>query len=282
MELYRINPNIRYAREHSNFKGLPYLCKCYDCRIFCICSGEGYVIANGEKYNFSNNYIIYFPPQTEYRFVINQKEPISVRVFNFDLSDKYFQIPKHLGTNPKDDFDNELVPQYELPDEFSHIIICEDFFGINEFFGECIDVFISNSRYYKEIASSIMKRSLLTLLITENSIGKKNKLIDAVLEYINKNHTDAALSNKTIAAHFNYHPYYLNKLMKRSTGKTIHQYIIHYRLRMAKDMLLTTDNDINTIAWKVGFNSPSHFINTFHRHFGRTPFEYRHANIGYI
>ena len=69
--------------------------------------------------------------------------------------------------------------------------------------------------------------------------------------------------------------------MKNFTGKTIHQYIIYYRLRMEKDMLLTTDDDVNTIAWKVGFNSPSHFIDTFHRRFGRTPYDYRQANILY-
>lgn len=281
MELYHINPNIRYAREHSNFKGMPYLCKCYDCRIFYFCSGEGYLIVNGEKYNFSNNYIMFFPPRTEYRFVLDRKEPITVRVFNFDLSDEYFPDTTHLGTPSKDDFDDELVPNYELPDEFSHIIISEDFFGINETLRDCIDVFISNSRYYREIASSILKRALLTLLTTENSLGQNNRLVAAVLEYINKNHADADLSNKAISANFNYHPYYLNKLMKNFTGKTIHQYIINYRLRIAKDMLLTTDHDINTIAWKVGFNSPSHFISTFRRHFGRTPFEYRQAN-GYI
>ena len=281
MELYQINPNIRYAREHTNFKGMPYLCKCYDCRIFYFCSGEGYVIVNGEKYNFSNNHIIYFPPHTEYRFMIDHYESITVRMFNFDLSDEYFHSTTHLGTPSKADFDDELVPKCQLPDEFSHIIIGEDFLGINESLRECIRVFISKPKHYKEIASSILKKSLLMLLTEETSAGKNNKLITDVLEYINKNYADPALSNMVIAADFNYHPYYLNKLMKNFAGKTIHQYIIQYRLRMAKDMLLTTDNDISTIAWKVGFNSPSHFISTFRHHFGRTPFEYRQAN-GYI
>lgn len=281
MEVYNINPNIRYAKEHSNFRGMPYLGKCYDCRIFYICSGTGYVIANGEKYNFAKNHIIFFPPQTEYRFIMDDNESITVQLFNFDLSDKYFQDTKHLGTPPKEEFDEEKVPYYEPPKEFSHIIVSEDFFRINELLSDCIEFFISRPKYYKELASSVLKKCLLMLLTEENSLGRNNKLITSVLEYIMKNYADTELSNEFIASQFNYHPYYLNKLMKNFTGKTIHQYIIYYRLRMAKDMLLTTDYDINTIAWKTGFNSPSHFINTFHCRFGRTPYEYRQKNIIY-
>lgn len=281
MEVYNINPNIRYAKEHNNFRGTSFVSKCYDCRIFYICQGEGSVIANGEKYNFANNYVMFFPPQTEYEFEIASNKSISVQVFNFDLSDKYFQNKRHLGTPSKDKFDAEKLPEYELPMEFSHIIVREDFFRINEPLSECIDIFISKSKYYKEIASSILKKCLLTLLIEENSLGKNNRLIASVLDYINKNYANVSMSNKMIALQFNYHPYYLNKLMKSFTGKTIHQYIIYYRMRMAKDMLITTDDDVNTIAWKVGFNSPSHFINTFHRHFGRTPYEYRQMHAVY-
>ncbi|MBQ7574233.1 MAG: helix-turn-helix transcriptional regulator [Clostridia bacterium] len=281
MEVYNINPNIRYAKEHNNFRGMPYLSKCYDCRLFYICSGEGYVTVDGKKYKFSDNYIMFFPPKTEYRFMISDSDSITVQVFNFDLSDEYFSHSTSLGTPPKEEFDNSKLPLYELPKEFDHVIIREDFLRINEMLGECVKIFIPKSKYYKEIASSVLKRALLLLLTEENSLGKNNRLVASVLDYINKNYADSNLSNQFIATHFNYHPYYLNKLMKNFTGKTIHQYIIYYRLRMAKDMLLTTDDDVNTIAWKVGFNSPSHFIDTFHRRFGRTPYDYRQANILY-
>ena len=281
MEVYNINPNIRYAREHNNFKGVSYISKCYDCRVFYVCHGMGYVVADGKKYNFADNYIMFFPPETEYIFTVDNSEHISVQVFNFDLTDSYFNNTKHLGTPKKEEFEKEKIPMYEIPEEFSHIIVREDFFRINELLSECIENFIVKSKYYKEIASSVLKKCLLLLLIEENSLRKNNKLILSVLEYIGKNYSDASLTNKSVAAHFNYHPYYLNKLMKDFTGKTMHQYIIYYRIRMAKDMLLTTDHDINTIAWKAGFNSPSYFINTFHRHSGRTPYEYRQANIFY-
>ena len=281
MEVYNINPNIRYAREHNNFKGYPHLSKCYDCRVFYIRRGKGYVIANGKKYNFADDYIMFFPPKTEYKFVINGNESIPVQVFNFDLTDKYFKNTTHLGTPLKGEFDEERVPVYELPKKFSHVIVREDFFKINELLSECIELFIVKSKYYKEIASGVLKKCLLMILIEENSLRQNNKLITSVLEYISKNYANASLSNKFIAEHFNYHPYYLNRLIKNFTGKTMHQYIIYYRLRMAKDMLLTTDYDINTIAWKVGFNSASYFITTFHRQCGRTPYEYRQANILY-
>ena len=281
MEVYNINPNIRYAREHDNFRGYSYISKCYDCRIFYIRGGKGYVMANGEMYNFAENYIMFFPPETEYRFVVNGNETIPVQVFNFDLSDKYFNDTAHLGTPSKENFDAGKVPHYEFPEEFSHIIVREDFFKINELLSECIGLFLVKSAYYKEITSSILKKSLLMLLIQEKSPQQNNRLITSVLDHISKNYADVSLSNKSIAEHFNYHPYYLNRLIKNYTGKTMRQYIIYYRLRVAKNMLLTTDYDINTVSWKVGFNSTSYFITTFHRHFGRTPYEYRQKNVLY-
>lgn len=281
MEIYNINPNIRYAREHNNFKGASGFSKCYDCRIFYILRGRGQVTANGKRYPFADHYVLFFPPRTEYRFVMEDDNSACVQVLNFDLSDRYVTSTEHLGTPTKDEFDPSKVLEYDLPAEFRSVIAREDFFEMNDSLNECIELFISKPQYYKEIASSILKRSLVTLLIQGNSLGKNNRLITSVLEYINQNYANVSLSNESIAAHFNYHPYYLNKLMKQFTGKTIHQYIIFYRLRMAKDMLLTTDEDVNTIAWKVGFNSTSHFINTFHRRFGRTPYEYRQTKATY-
>lgn len=281
MEIHNINPNIRYAREHNNFKGTSYFSKCYDCRIFYILRGRGHVIANGKRYTFTDHYALFFPPQTEYRFRMDDDALACVQVFNFDLSDRYVTNTEHLGTPTKEEFDPSKVLEHDLPAELESIIAREDFFEMNDSLNECIELFISKPQYYQEIASSILKRALLTLLIQGNSLGKNNRLIASVLAYINQSYADVSLTNESIAAHFNYHPYYLNKLIKRFTGKTIHQYIIFYRLRMAKDMLLTTDDDVNTIAWKVGFNSTSHFINTFHRRFGRTPYEYRQTKAVY-
>ena len=59
----------------------------------------------------------------------------------------------------------------------------------------------------------------------------------------------------------------------------IHQspmdYLIEYRIRMAKRLLETTDSSITDIALNCGFNSNSYFTKFFHRSCGKTPNAYR-------
>jgi len=84
---------------------------------------------------------------------------------------------------------------------------------------------------------------------------------------------------KDIAEHLNYHPYHLSAIIKQETGKTLHQYLIYYRLQIAKNYLLTTDYDILDIAWKCGFSSATYFIELFRKNTGTTPKKYRSLQV---
>ena len=64
--------------------------------------------------------------------------------------------------------------------------------------------------------------------------------------------------------------------MKSHTGKTLRRYVLDYRIHIAKNMLITTNESIDNITWKTGFNSTGHFISTFKKAVGITPLQYRH------
>ena len=65
------------------------------------------------------------------------------------------------------------------------------------------------------------------------------------------------------------------KRYRRLSGTQLYQYLISYRIKMAKENLITTDDPIHIIAWKSGFQSTSNFISTFKRQTGMTPKHYR-------
>ena len=52
-------------------------------------------------------------------------------------------------------------------------------------------------------------------------------------------------------------------------------YLISYRIQMAKKLLETTDHSITEISMRCGFNSNSYFTKLFHRTCGKTPNAYR-------
>jgi AraC-like DNA-binding protein len=61
----------------------------------------------------------------------------------------------------------------------------------------------------------------------------------------------------------------------RFTGLTYTEFLLRVRLDHARQLLLTTDNTISTIAFDVGFNHLSHFNRAYRERFAKTPSQER-------
>lgn len=281
MKLCEINPHIRYAREHHNAIFLNRTRYCYDCRLFYILKGSGNIVFEEQKFPFSNGTAIFMPGGSKYKFKLDRQLPtIDFIVVNFDLVQDFSHLEKPLEFSIKDTFSPDKVIQYEAPIEFENIII-QKTSGLLEPLQKCTELFLFQPLYYREKSSAFLKMILLDLLhkhIATPASTKTSKMID----YIHKHYQETELTNEDIAHVFNYHPYYASLLMKQATGQTLHSYLLRYRIRIAKNLLITTDDDINTIAWKSGFNSVSYFIKLFKQHTGMTPLNFRNSHLNGI
>lgn len=108
-----------------------------------------------------------------------------------------------------------------------------------------------------------------------NAIERPNDVIEAVKEYIALHLDEEDLSRDTIAQHTFLSPDYLSKLFKKRTGFSISDYLIHERFKKAKELLLSTDLSVSTVASAVGYSHFSHFSKMFKKIAGCTPIEYR-------
>ncbi len=264
-----INPHLRYARLHKTTKLLEEFAYCYDCRLFYFVQGSGQAEINGENYHFSKNHAIFIPPGGCYRFAL--QEPPVMLVFNFDPSCLLAHLRESLGTATVMTFEPERVLRYPLPDALSKPF-CRFAPRLYEPLKQCTDEFLMEDPYYREAASALLKYALIELIRAPREAA--SEAVTAVTEYIRRHYADASLDNKRIAGQFSYHPYHLSTLMKRSTGKTLNAFLVDHRIKIAKDLLLTTDLDVNTVAWKCGFNSTAYFIKQFKAHVGTTPRQY--------
>jgi AraC-like DNA-binding protein len=70
-------------------------------------------------------------------------------------------------------------------------------------------------------------------------------------------------------------PFHFLRVFRSVTGTTPHQYLIGARLRLAVRMLLDTQLPVTQIAYDVGFQDLSNFVNTFRRVIGCSPGAYR-------
>ncbi len=109
----------------------------------------------------------------------------------------------------------------------------------------------------------------------EDKILYRQKLVNDIKNFINKNYNDAMLCRDMIAGEFSLHPGYLGQLFSKETGTTVTKYISEVRLNEAAKLLNTTDESVGKIGEKVGFASEKYFLKKFKECFGMTPGEYR-------
>lgn len=275
MNLSDLNPHIRYASVHHNHKqrDASYTI-CYDCRMFFAENASGYIKIENEKYNISTGTAIYLPPGTRYKFSFENKNNFRMIVLDYDLINDFSHISSVLGTATEKNYCPEKAINYPLPEQLSKPVI-KKIPRIQDNLLRCTKEFLNEEPFYRETSSALLKLSLIDI-IKENDKNSSHSIIcKNVTDYIQKNYTDFSMSNESIAQKFNYHPYHLSRIIKQETGKSLRQYIIDYRLQIAKNHLLTTEYDIEQIAWMSGFSSTSYFIKVFRQKTNTTPGQYR-------
>ena len=281
MKTSDINPHIRYAATHYTFLDKNFDSICYDCRFFFIEEGTGTITANGQSYSFLANTAIFLTPGTKYHLYLNKSShKFTMTVVNFDLINDYCLLSTSLGTASEQNFSLEKLITYELPEVFSDVLV-KQVPGLTELLHKCTQEFSNQNSFYRESASALLKLCLMEFQRNHNRDSEMSK-IAPVLQFIHSNYHNATLTNELIATTFNYNPGYLSQMMKDYTGKSLHQYLISYRLKIAKENLTTTDDSINIIAWKSGFQSTAYFIKAFKEQTGMTPGKYRKEYIPFL
>ncbi len=103
--------------------------------------------------------------------------------------------------------------------------------------------------------------------------SNNKEVIDAAIHYIRKNLT-ADLSLSALSERASFSPIHFHNCFKRSTGKTLHEFVEEQRLRQAINLLIGTELTLSEIAMECGFSSQSYFNSVFRRRMGKTPRAY--------
>lgn len=72
-------------------------------------------------------------------------------------------------------------------------------------------------------------------------------------------------------------PAYFSRRFKQQVGLAWSDYVRTHRLHLASQRLRDSDRSVAAIAESLGFSTPSHLGELFHRRFGMTPAAYRRA-----
>ena len=160
---------------------------------------------------------------------------------------------------------------------------------INHLLSRIVHTFTKNNTPLKDVILDLMLQELIVRLLqtkARNSIIStpqndfENTRLGCVIRHIKQNFTDKKITIESLAhiAHMSTSHFY--KQFKNTLGLSPTEYINSERIKFAKKLLISGDNDsISDIAYKAGFNSASYFNRQFKRNEHVIPSQYRKANI---
>ena len=277
MNISEIDPHIRFADfiTLSHQKSEHYA---YDHRIFYVTSGRGTVEFGGEKNGFSEGHTIVIPSGIGYRFC--SEEPFSLISINFDYTHSRADVLESLPIVLPENFDRKRVVEHLAPSGMERPAVISKTEELYAAYLVIVREFTERKNLYRELAASELKSVIIRLMRLLATGTRTESKVSAIIEYL-REHYGEELTNTALSERFGYHPYHLNRLMKASTGMTLHQYIILVRMESAKKLLAESDLSVTEIARLCGYDNTGSFSRDFRKRADITPLRYRERTRSY-
>lgn len=106
----------------------------------------------------------------------------------------------------------------------------------------------------------------------------KSNMINSIMYYIEDN-LDKKPDLEVISSTWHYSASYVSRLFKKHTGFSVMEFYNYARLEQAKQLLLSADEQVSSIAKKLGYGSIHHFSSAFSSFYGMSPRQYRNTQV---
>lgn len=123
-----------------------------------------------------------------------------------------------------------------------------------------------------EITNVIINVASLAIDSLDND--DKSPIIKQVLSHIRDSYSQV-MSLKALGRQYNIHPVYLGHLFHKETNESFTDYVNHYRIEKAKELLKDTSMKVHDIAEMVGYTETGYFYKQFKKHVGISPTDYK-------
>lgn len=247
-----IDPQFHVKRENGY---------AYDQLLFCT-GGAGKVIFSGEEHMITENMCIFLPRKNPHEY--------------YALGDKW-EIKWVC-------FDGDGLPSLLERLEFTSPFIC----NILKDTGYELDIrhlyrsIIDDEVFGGFTASALLYGLLIKVYKSSNSSNgvprsQKNIVIANTLEYIDNNYY-LPITIEILAELSGVTAQHLCRVFKETLDIRPFEYISRKRVQEAKKLLFETDESINEISNRVGYNDCSYFSSVFKKIEGTTPSDFRTLN----
>lgn len=283
MLIDQITPFVRFAAEQD-------LSHCwsgdgkeligYDHRIYYVLSGRGYIKIDGVRYELRPDTFLMWRAGTTYSYFSYDNEPLICATCNFDFTNVATDLRIPIPPDRVKDFKREnLIHEsvyFSDHRSFNDTIFIENASNIKRLMLKLVESYNTKLKFYILQCNNILQEILLSVAYKtdENIFSKNNELALSILDYIRLNYKNSP-TNEEIGAKFGYHPNYINSLIVKHTGMSLHQYMIDCKLSYAMQLLLSSNKTIAEIAEEINIPDPQYFSRLFKKHFKNPPSSFR-------
>ena len=131
---------------------------------------------------------------------------------------------------------------------------------------------INHSLNAEELQAILLKT--LEKITQEKTTFDYSETVQKVIDKVKAEYAEE-LTLKYVAQQLHLNVMYLGQLFKKETKKSFSQYLNQYRMKKAQKLLLYTDDNVNEIAFKIGYNNSTYFSQLFKKMNDLTPKEFR-------
>ena len=121
-----------------------------------------------------------------------------------------------------------------------------------------------------EIAREAVSRNTMAQV---PGVPASYRKVHLLLNYLNVHYREP-VNSEIIEEMFSCNFDYLNRIFKKTIGRTIFVYLNEMRIHHARELLNTTSMKISAVGYRVGFSDESYFSKVFKKYTGMSPAQY--------
>jgi len=238
-----------------------------DYHLHFILDGEGYYHVNQQKYHLKRGQLFVCPANTTVYYYADVLSPWYYSWVSFNGA-------KAVDYLKRADFDNQhLIRNSNIPPERFTALI-QEMLKANQ---------LTTANELKRIGYLYQ---LITLLMDSNNASvnqiynhydySSDTYIEHARQYIAVNY-NSSIHISDVAAYIGINRSYLCNVFKEKLNMSPQEYLIHFRMNKAKELLSATAYDVKSIAGQVGYKDALAFSKAFKRTVGLAPTEYRYS-----
>lgn len=243
---------IPHSSIHDNLESYLFLI---------INDGSGYITSDNDKRLVVKDDIVFLDCTSKFSLLSDDKDLWSFSWIHFN------------GPTMK-----EIYKKY-IDRANEYCFKCKDINSFNVIYKRILDLAMS-SEYAKDMMINEQLSSLLTLLMKNNynqkiTISYKDSYsLNNIYNYLKDNFlTFTSLDD--LANKFNINKYYLTRIFKSTYNISIVSYILNLKINHSKELLRFSNDSIEEVALKSGFNDSNYYTRTFKKLEMITPLAYR-------